>query len=71
MSEMLEGMVSKEDRISELENKIAAVCMHCPRVKWYTGFFKCRTSRRQCHSRRVGRWLDEIKRLEKDAAKRD
>jgi len=66
MSEVLEGKVSKEDRISELENKISAVCirMRCPRVKWYLGWFECRVGRCHCPSRRVTRWLDEIKRLE-------
>ncbi|MBA7546723.1 hypothetical protein ES705_39118 [subsurface metagenome] len=64
MLQMPEEKLSKEDRISELENKIAAVCIRCPHVKWYTGFFKCRTSRRHCHSRRVSRWLEEIKKLE-------
>ncbi len=66
MPEMLEGTTSIEDRISELEDKIAAVCMRlrCPRVKWYTGFFKCRVGQQRCHSARVRGWLDEIKKLE-------
>jgi hypothetical protein len=57
-------MVSIEDQIRELEGKITAVCIRCPRVKWYTGFFKCRVDRRQCHSRRVRRWQAEIEKLE-------
>jgi len=64
MSEVLEEKLSKENRLSELENKITAVCIRCPRVKWYTGFFKCRVDRRQCHSRRVRRWQAEIEKLE-------
>ncbi|MBA7536072.1 hypothetical protein ES705_28334 [subsurface metagenome] len=61
---MPEEKLSIEAQISELENKIVAVCMRCPHVKWYTGFFECRTSRRHCHSARVRRWLEEIKKLE-------
>ncbi len=64
MPEMLEGKLGKEGRIRELEGKIAAVCICCPHVKWYTGFFKCRVDRRQCHSRRVRRWQAEIEKLE-------
>lgn len=64
MLQVPEEKLSIEDQIRELENKIAAVCMRCPRVKWYFGWFECRTSRCQCHSARVRRWLDEIKRLE-------
>ena len=65
---MPEEKLSIEAQIRELENKIAAVCMRmrCPRVKWYTGFFKCRTGRCHCPSRRVRRWLDEIKKLEEE-----
>ena len=43
--------MSTQDRIRELEGKIVAVCL--------SG-----ASRRRCHSRRVRRWLAEIKRLE-------
>ena len=64
MLKMLEGKVSIEARISELENKIAAVCIRCPRAKWYLGWFECRAGRRHCHLARVRHWLDEIKRLE-------
>ncbi|GAI31333.1 unnamed protein product, partial [marine sediment metagenome] len=63
-SEVLEGKVSIKAQISELENKIAAVCIGCPHVKWYTGFFKCRVDRCQCHSRRVRQWQAEIEKLE-------
>ena len=66
MPEMLEEKLSKEDRIRELEGKIAAVCIRCPHVKWYLGWFECRVDRRQCHSRRVRRWQAEIEKLEED-----
>jgi len=62
--QMPEEKLSKEDRIRELENKIVAVCMRCPHVKWYTGFFECRVDRRHCHSSRVRRWQAEIEKLE-------
>ena len=61
---MLEEKLSIEAQISELENKIAAVCIRCPRVKWYTGFFKCRVGRQHCYLARVRGWLAEIKKLE-------
>ncbi|GAI88746.1 unnamed protein product [marine sediment metagenome] len=51
-----------EARISELENKIAAICISCPQSKWLIGGFQCTVGRRHCHSRKVRRWLDEIKR---------
>ena len=56
-------MSSDEARISELENKIAAVCMSCPQSKWLIGGFQCTVGRSHCRSRKVRRWLDEIKRL--------
>ncbi len=53
-------------RIRELEGKIVAVCVSgCPHAKWKTGRYECDRKRSQCHSARVRRWLDEIKRLEK------
>jgi hypothetical protein len=54
------------ERIAELEGKIAAYCVssNCPHRKWLIGRFQCTVSRRHCHSSRVKRWLDEIKKLE-------
>ena len=57
-------MIGEHERIKELEGKIVAVCMSCPHSKWVTGRFECKVSRRHCHSKRVRRWLDEIKMLE-------
>lgn len=56
----------KEQRIRELEGKIVTVCMSCPHAKFVTGRFECDRKRSQCHSKRVKRWLDEIKTLEGD-----
>ena len=59
--------VERAERIRELEGKIVAVCISgCPHAKWQTGKFHCQVSRRHCHSKRVRRWLDEIKKLEED-----
>ena len=55
---------AREAQISELEGKIVTVCMQCPHSKFVTGHFECDRKRSQCHSKRVLRWLDEIKRLE-------
>lgn len=55
----------RDERIAELENKIVAVCLQCPHSKkWMAGRFECTVKRSHCHSVRVRRWLDEIKRLE-------
>jgi len=56
--------MEREEKIRELEGKIVAVCMTCPHAKFVTGRFECDRKRSQCHSKRVRRWLDEIKRLE-------
>jgi len=53
-----------QEQIKELENKIAAVCMRCPRARWYCGLVECKVGRRHCHISRVRRWLDEIRKLE-------
>jgi len=55
--------MNKGERISELEKKIAAVCRSCSHAKWLVGGFQCTVGRSHCRSRRVRRWLDEIKRL--------
>ena len=55
--------MNKGERISELESKIAAVCISCPQSKWLIGGFQCTVGRRHCPSRRVRQWLDEIKGL--------
>ena len=58
--------MNKQDRIRELEGKIVAVCMSCShRKKWMAGRFQCEVSLSHCHSKRVKKWLNEIKRLEK------
>ena len=55
----------RDERIAELEGKIVAVCASgCPHAKWVGGWFECDRKRSQCHSKRVRRWLDEIKKLE-------
>jgi len=51
------------ERISERENKIAAVCRSCSHAKWLVGGFQCTVGRSHCRSRRVRRWLNEIKKL--------
>lgn len=56
--------MNNEERIHELERKIATVCARCPDAKWLIGRFQCTVGMRHCHSRRVRRWLDEIKKLE-------
>ena len=57
-------MVTKEDRIRELEGKIVTVCVFCPHAKFAGGRYECDRKRSQCHSKRVKHWLDEIKKLE-------
>ena len=54
----------KQERIRELEGKVVSVCMSCGHSKFVTGRFECDRKRSQCHSGRVRRWLNEIKRLE-------
>ena len=49
----------------ELAAKIIQVCAQCGHGKWVMGHLECDRSRSQCHSKRVLRWLDEIKRLTK------
>ncbi|MBA7558447.1 hypothetical protein ES708_00050 [subsurface metagenome] len=56
--------MNKEEEIRELERKIASVCARCPDAEWLIGRFQCTVGRKHCHSRRVRRWLNEIKRLE-------
>lgn len=58
--------MNNEERIRELERKIAGYCVssNCPHREWLIGRFQCTVGRRRCHSRRVRRWLDEIKKLE-------
>jgi len=51
-------------RIQELEGKIVAVCVTCPHARFVTGRFECDRKRSECHSKRVRRWLAEIKKLE-------
>jgi len=55
---------NKQERIRELEQMIASVCIKCPHARFATGHFECKVGRRHCHSVRVRRWLDEIKKLE-------
>ncbi len=56
--------MNKQERIRELEGKIVAVCVACPHVKFRAGQYICVVKRSHCHSQRVRRWLDEIKKLE-------
>jgi len=56
-----------DERIQELQNKIVTVCLQCPHAKRAgAGRFECDRKRSHCHSSRVRRWLDEIKRLEEE-----
>ena len=66
MLQMPEEKISIEDRISELEGKIVAVCMRCPHSRFVVGRFECTVKRSHCHSKRVRRWLGEIKKLEEE-----
>lgn len=51
-------------RIDEVERKIVEVCIQCPHAKRVGQAFVCDRKRSQCHSKRVRRWLAEIKALE-------
>jgi len=64
MSKTRVNEAGKQQRIRELEGKIVQVCVSCPHAKFYGGVWECQVSRRHCHSKRVRRWLDEIKKLE-------
>ena len=64
MLEMLTGKkMSKAAQIRELEGKIVTVCVQCPHAHFAGGTYRCDRKRSQCHSKRVLRWLDEIKKL--------
>lgn len=54
----------KEERIRELEGKIVTICVQCPHAHFACGRYECDRKRSQCHSKRVIRWLAEIKKLE-------
>jgi len=56
--------MSNNERIRELEQNIATACVKCPHAKFATGHYQCGQSYRACHSKKVKRWLAEIKRLE-------
>ncbi|HUV55786.1 MAG TPA: hypothetical protein VMV84_01005 [Dehalococcoidales bacterium] len=58
--------MNKTERIKELEGKIVAVCAQCPHSKWVGGHFECDRKRSHCHSARVRKWLDEIRKLEEE-----
>jgi len=49
---------------NELARKVLQVCASCPHGKWQGGVMTCDRKRSQCHSGRVRRWMEEIKRLE-------
>lgn len=51
-------------KIKELEGKITAVCVSCGHGQWISRKLVCNRKRSPCHSKRVGKWLSEIKRLE-------
>ncbi len=49
---------------NELLRKILQVCAACKYAKWQSGKFTCGRKKSQCHSKRVRRRLEEIKRLD-------
>lgn len=59
--------MTNQEEIRELEGKIVATCINnrCPHLKWLGGA-RCDRKRSECHSKRVRRWLDEIKKLEEE-----
>ena len=59
-------MLSKAERIKELEGKIVAVCLFCLHRRFVGGIWQCTVKRSHCHSARVKRWLEEIERLGKE-----
>jgi len=50
-------------RHEELSANIIRVCAQCTHGKWVMGHLECDRKRSECHSKRVLKWLDEIKRL--------
>jgi len=56
--------MNKTERIKELEGKIVMVCIQCDHMKREPGIYICRVGRSHCHSKRVQKWLDEIRKLE-------
>lgn len=63
--------MTNQERVRELEGRIVAVCVTgCPHAKFSGGSWSCDRKRSQCHSKRVRRWLAEIKKLEGENAKR-
>jgi len=52
------------DQKEDLTRKILQVCVSCPHAKWQGRTLTCDRKKSQCHSKRVKRWLAEIKRLE-------
>ncbi len=52
------------DTRAELTRKIMQVCFSCGHAKWWYGEFHCDRKKSQCHSKRVRKWLEEIKQLE-------
>ena len=53
-----------KETIKELEGKIVAVCIQCSHMKRVGKEFICSVKRSHCHSKRVTKWLGEIKKLE-------
>lgn len=50
----------------ELLRKVMQVCASCPHAKWQGGTMTCDRKKSQCHSKRVRKWLEELKSLERD-----
>ena len=56
--------MNKTEQIRGLERKIVAICIQCDHMKRVGKEFKCSVKRSHCHSKRVQKWLAEIKELE-------
>jgi len=53
-----------KETIDELTREIVRVCARCPHMTYISGHMECDRKKSQCHSKRVRKWLDEIKKLE-------
>ena len=52
--------LTRETRV-ELTRKILQVCASCDHAKWQGGTMVCDRKKSQCHSKRVRKWLKELK----------
>jgi hypothetical protein len=57
-------MAECNTEINELTRLILQVCASCGHGKWQGGAITYDRKKSQCHSKRVRKWLEEIKRLE-------